>query len=77
VRLPLRSGNTLSENTDEIEKIILKLQAYQVLVAEDDNDGIEKPDKQIATLNRNPEHGVQIHEGTREKFIDTQSPGPS
>jgi hypothetical protein len=77
VRLPIRSGNTLSENTDELEKTILKLQAYHVLVAEDDNDGIEKPDKQIATLNRNPEHGVQIHEGTREKSIDTQSPGPS
>jgi hypothetical protein len=77
VRLPLRSGNTLSKNTDELEKIILKLQAYHVLVAEDDNDGIDKPDKQIATLNRNPEHGIQIHEGTREKSIDTQNPGPS
>lgn len=78
VWLPLRSGNKISKNTDELEKIILKLQAYHVLAAEDDNDGIEKPDKQIATLNRNPDqHGVQIHEGTGEKSIATQSPGPS
>jgi hypothetical protein len=32
-----------------------------------------KPDKQIATLNRNPDqHGVQIHEGTRGKSIVAQ-----